>query len=380
MSRVADLLRSLALTAGEIAGTSRLPTERVSAIMEGAPADLSELRALSRGLHLPMRAFATGRRAADVGGEVGVRFRGAVRETPPAQRATVDYVAGFVEAALAVLPKRHSTPAWLKEMKPAEQTFLEAHRLAHRFRNLFMDGRENDPALNLPQILSDVTGTIIGGLHLSRYEGASVIAGGYSFVFISPRFLARMLFTLAHELGHIVAHHGREESAVFDRTTQIGAWRHRTLEERFVDAFASILLLPDRGVGLALKTVRQALNVSSGNIGDVEILYLARFFGVSFEVAARRCEQLELLPEGGAISLTELLRKRFGSPERRAEELGLPPRPGILLPKVSDNLLRPLMKSLEAGTVSTGWAAERFGLSIEELFTAHARLVHERDR
>ena len=380
MSGVADLLRSLALTAGEIAGTSRLPMERVNAIMEGAPADLSELRALSHGLRLPMRAFATGRRAADAEGEVGLRFRGAVREAPPAQRATVDYVAGFVEAALAVLPERRSAPAWLNEMKPAEQTFLEAHRLAHRFRNLFMDGRENDPALNLPQILSDVAGTIIGGLRLSRYEGASVIAGGYGFIFVSPRFLARMLFTLAHELGHIVAHHGREESAVFDRTTQIGAWRHRTLEERFVDAFASILLLPDRGVGLALRAIRQALNVSSGNIGDVEILYLARFFGVSFEVAARRCEQLELLPEGGAISLTEALKKKFGSPERRAEELGLPPRPEILLPKVSDNLLRPLMKALEAGTISTGWAAERFGLSIEELFTAHARLAHERDR
>ena len=40
MDGVAPLLRSLALTAGEIAGAARLPVERVRAIMEGAPADL----------------------------------------------------------------------------------------------------------------------------------------------------------------------------------------------------------------------------------------------------------------------------------------------------------------------------------------------------
>jgi Zn-dependent peptidase ImmA (M78 family) len=309
-----------------------------------------------------------------------VLFRGAAQASPPAQRATVDFVAGFVEAALRVLPRRGGPPDWLGELRLAEQTFPEAHRLAHRFRALFLPQRPDDPLIDLPQVLADAAGVVIGGLRLSRYEGASVVTGGYGFVFVSPRFPARMLFTLAHEIGHIVAHHGRGDTAVFDSTKQIGAWRHRTLDERFVDAFASVLLLPERGVALALKAIRQALGVSSGDIGDVQILYLARFFGVSFEVAARRCEQLELLPEGGAISLTEALRRDFGSPEKRAEELGLPPRPEIRLPKVSDNLLLPLVAQIETGTVSAGWAAERFGLSIGELFDAHARLARESRR
>lgn len=99
---------------------------------------------------------------------------------------------------------------------------------------------------------------------------------------------------------------------------------------------------------------------------------------MSFEVAARRCEQLELLPEGGAISLTEVLKKDYGSPERRAESLGLPPRPAVVIPKISDNLLRPLLDRIEADEVSIGWAAERFGLSIDEIYEAHARLARGR--
>ena len=378
MDGVTNLLRSLALTAGEIASASRLPVERVRAIMEGAPASLSELRALSQGLRVPLRAFAAGQLTTGKQNELGLLFRSAAVGGRLDQRTTIEFVAGFVEAALQVLPARTRPPEWLQGLEPAAQTYVEAHRLAARFRTLFFPQRLEDSVLDLPQVLSSDAGIILGTLRMSRYEGASIVIGGYCFIFVSPRFLARMLFTVAHELGHILAHHQQGKGAVFDGAKRIGAWRQRTREEQFADGFASAMLMPERGVALALKAIREALNVTSAHIGDIQILYLARFFGVSFDVAARRCEQLELLPEGGAFSLSDALRKDYGNPEKRAEQLGLPPRPQITIPRISDNLLQPLVRKIAADEVSIGWAAERFGLSIDEIYEANVRLARER--
>ena len=95
-------------------------------------------------------------------------------------------------------------------------------------------------------------------------------------------------------------------------------------------------------------------------------------------MAARRCEQLELLPAGGAFSLSDALRRDYGNPEKRAELSGLPPRPQIAIPRISDNLLQPLVQRIASDAVSIGWAAERFGLSIDEIYEANARLARER--
>lgn len=378
MDGVTNLLRSLALTAGEIASASRLPAERVRAIMEGAPASLAELRALSQGLRVPLRSFASGQLTTGRQNELGLLFRSATDSGRLDQRTTIEFVAGFVEAALQVLPVRTQPPEWLRGLEPAAQTYIEAHRLAARFRALFLPQRMEDSILDLPQVLSGDAGVILGTLRMSRYEGASIVIGGYCFIFVSPRFLARMLFTVAHELGHILAHHQQGKGAVFDGAKRIGAWRQRTREEQFADGFASAVLMPEQGVALALKAIREALNVTSGHVGDIQILYLARFFGVSFDVAARRCEQLELLPAGGAFSLSEALRKSHGNPERRAEQLGMPPRPPVTIPRISDNLLQPLVRKIAADDVSIGWAAERFGLSIDDIYEANARLARER--
>ena len=71
-----------------------------------------------------------------------------------------------------------------------------------------------------------------------------------------------------------------------------GLGRQRNLSERFVDAFASVLLLPQQGSPVPLRLSGRCFNVTSGEIGDIELLYLARFFGVSFDVAVRRWSNL----------------------------------------------------------------------------------------
>ncbi len=187
-----------------------------------------------------------------------------------------------------------------------------------------------------------------------------------------------MLFTLAHELGHLIAHHDPLSSfAVIDETTGSDADRRGTnAEERYADTFASALLMPPDSTGIALKKIRSLAKTDSGVIGDLEIAYLARIYGVSFWAAARRCEQLKILPPGGAFSLNAALIKSHGSAEKRAEQAGLPPRPVIDFPSIPSSLLASAVEKIQSGELSIGRASNLLGLSISELMAANAPIAH----
>jgi len=204
-------------------------------------------------------------------------------------------------------------------------------------------------------------------------EGASAFISGIPFVFVSRRFPGRMLFTCAHELGHLLAHHEpNSEFAIFDAEEVIDH-SNRSHEERFAHSFASALLLPRAGLGIVLNKVRTLANVPPDDaVGDIELLYASRIFGVSFEVAARRCEDLQLLPKGGARSLNEKLKEEYGSAEKRAESLHLPPRPEVSFQPVPNVLLSSVVKKIRGGELSVGRASMMLGLSIGDLLAANA--------
>ena len=147
----------------------------------------------------------------------------------------------------------------------------------------------------------------------------------------------------------------------------------RRADEKFADAFASCVLLPRHGVLRAMKAIRQEVK-ASGPLGDVEILWLSRFFNVSFEVAARRCEQLTLLPARGARALYQKLKDDFGNPERRADQLGLPQREEIEI-NPSPALLRAAAEKVRAGAMSIGRAAELLNVPVSALFVANAGTI-----
>jgi Zn-dependent peptidase ImmA (M78 family) len=199
------------------------------------------------------------------------------------------------------------------------------------------------------------------------------------FVFVSAQFPPRMLFTLAHECGHLVAHHNPTESfAVIDESTDAEgpSSPNKANEERYAGAFASALLMPRASVGIALKKIREAAKITQDALGDLEIGYLARIFGVSFWAAARRCEDLALLPRGGAASLNEKLVKEYESAEKRAEQAGLPPRQEVKFPPVPQTLLAAAIERVRSGELSVGRAASILGLSIGDLMAANAPTAH----
>ena len=61
--------------------------------------------------------------------------------------------------------------------------------------------------LSLPKVAASAMGILVFVIRNSKIDGASAFIEGLPFVFVSERFAPRMLFTLAHEIGHLVAHH-----------------------------------------------------------------------------------------------------------------------------------------------------------------------------
>lgn len=350
-----------------------MPFNRVQQILAGDPPAISEVRAIAAGLRVPLHLLA---RAAPPSEAANVRplFRNTKRDDT-SYDITVEKVASFVEAAIEILPPRRELPRWLTECRTEERSYEAADRLAKRFRAMVYQEPESDPATDLIAVLGAMEGTVVSRLDHSRYEGVSLVADNYCFMFVSPRFSGRMLFTAGHELGHLIAHHQGGHTALFERPTDIGSFGRHSREEAFVDAFASCLLLPDVGVGKSLRAFRELYGLDSKNLTDLELLLLARFYGVSFDVAARRCEDLKLLPNGLGHSLAERLRKEFGSPEKRADSLGLPKRPSVPFPSVSPTLAEALSRKINLGDVSIGWASDRLGLSIAEILAANTRLM-----
>ncbi|MEJ0022788.1 MAG: ImmA/IrrE family metallo-endopeptidase [Alphaproteobacteria bacterium] len=178
-------------------------------------------------------------------------------------------------------------------------------------------------------------------------------------------------------MGHLIAHHSADTAPIFETSSTIAYGKRRSLKEHFVDAFASVLLLPKVGVATALGKIRQLLNVGGDKIGDIELLLLARIFGVSFEVAARRCEDLELLPTGAARSFLEQIKQDYGNPEKRADAVGLPARPPISLPPLSSNLLEAIVRKVRSGEQSIGWGRRSFAVSIDTINAANAEMRRE---
>ena len=375
MPAVAKLLWSLDLDVEEISKKSGLRQQRVLEILETDNLEYGELRALSRGLKIPLNAFAKGKRPTDFTEELNLLFRspGEPSELEP----TKEFVASYVDATLQLLGRLNRAPDWLSTIPKIDQTIQHAEELANFIRDIFYGTNSISPLTDLAVILNELGGVIVGKLRNSKYEGASLIAGGRPFIFVSPRFSGRMLFTLAHELGHIVAHHVHRPSALFEKTSDIArVSRKNKSDEVFVDAFASSLLLPAQGVGRLLKHVKEAFDQPlDGPIGDIDLLYLARFYGVSFEVAGIRCENLGLMPQGATMALYQRLRGDFGSPEKRADDVGLPKREELDFPDLSPSVRDAVVEQIIDGTISSGWASDKFGLSLQKIYSMHKELI-----
>ncbi|HXP69671.1 MAG TPA: ImmA/IrrE family metallo-endopeptidase [Candidatus Dormibacteraeota bacterium] len=266
-----------------------------------------------------------------------------------------------------------SAVTWIDKFRREGKTYADAEHNAEVFRTVFLGGDQVSPLYRLPELAVREMGVLLFLVRSNRFEGASAYVESLPFVFLAESFGPRMLFTLAHEIGHLIGHHDPQQSfAVVDTQTEKRTLPSKNATEFYAHAFASCLLMPGSGIGITLRKIREMQKGSDKALGDLEILLLSRIYGVSFYAAARRCEDLNLLPKGGAASLNETLKKEFGSAEKRADAANLPPRADVLFPKMPPALLKAATDKVRAGEISIGKASSILGLSIADLLTANA--------
>ena len=374
MRNIAELIEKSGMEPQEISEKSRIPMARLKQLIEGKTPTLLELRGLARSLNLDYTQFIERNSPSST----VMLFRDTMgNRLKSSHELTVELLSNQLEQTLGMIG-RHQNLRWLDLFKVEKYNYFDALTLSETFREHFFENDQVSPLTNLPQIVVEKLNIILVVPPKLKIDGASALIDGNAFVFVALRtFVPRMLFTLAHEIGHLLAHHQKvSDFALFDSLESTGGIRTSTqTQERFADAFASCLLMPPIGVGIALKKIREIYKIVEDVIGDIEILYLAHIFGVSFQVAARRCEDLDLISRGAAFSLYERICKEHGNPEKRARELKLPSRPGIEFPVVSPQLLRRAIERVRHGDISVGRAAKNINLSISSLMNAHSQIL-----
>ncbi len=352
----------------KLAAKSGLPVDRIKAILNGEEPSLIDLKKISKALKLSIDFFLSNEKKDS---EIKLLFRKSFYDS---NAIKADRFSHMVANSFSLLSGQHYNYSWINSYSSfTENSYENAEKLAQKFRIDFFKSDFYSPLLNLPQIVDEKLNCI---LYISEFgheiDGASAIINEVPYIFISPRFEPRMLYTLAHELGHILAHHKTDENFVkFDKHISL---RDRKADEAFCNAFASSLLLPIEGLAATIQKLRDHFK-NSGSIGDIEILYLSRIYGVSFEVAARRCEDLDLLPVGGANSLYQEIKKTYGSPEKRANEVGIPPRFEITFPQVSSKLINAALEKINKGEMSLGKVSEMLSLPIPVILSKNAARI-----
>ncbi len=348
-----------------------LPQERFDQILAGARPSLAELRAIATALGVPVAHLAS---KAEKITHTGMLFRKSLAENENVPSQLLDALSGRVSDSIDLLEDSKRL-FWADAFEPGDRKLADAEQMALKYRDIFFAGDYSSPLLTLPRIVVEDMNILLFVLKFNGVEGAAACISGHPFIFLAARFSPRMLFTLAHEVGHLLFDRKHMSDFAHLDSDAKGAKKHHHLPaiERFANAFATALLLPVEGVGRSLKTIRQVTKTADdAPLGDLDIILLSRIYGTSFHVAAIRCEGLDLLPRGGAKSLYDEICKRHKSPEKRGDSAGLPARFPIGFPSLQRRLLDAAVGKIKRGQLSIGKVAEMLGITIPDLMDENA--------
>lgn len=370
MPAIIERLLAAGKTHADIASHTQISANRLNAISNGSEATLYELKVLAKLAGLRLSDLVSDRLDSD-------QVRVLLRRTPR-QHAEAHPAESYVRKIMKVsryLPAGYISERWSWVMSQ-RRTRADAEQDAEAFRKEFFGGNPVDPISDLPRIAVEDAGLLLFVSANRELDGLSCVVNRRRFVLLAPRFAPRMLYTLAHEIGHHAAHLSLEEDFVVpDQDPESVALRHEgSAAEKYANAFASALLLPRAGVGVALSSIRNQLKTQRTELGDIEILYLAHVFGTSFQVAARRCEDLQLIQRGAGWALYENLRQNHGNPEKRAREVGMPPRAQITFPPAPPVVIEAMLHAIRCDDLSVGKAADLLEIPVADIHTLNTLL------
>lgn len=267
--------------------------------------------------------------------------------------------------------KESPDEAWESLSSDAPDTLRDydrGYRLAEIFRERYELGDSPVPDLAM---LADEVGVVVARMpfgDVGSPDGCSALdpETGFAYILInSDKSRVRRRFTIAHELGHLVADHLNRGEVILDETLN-----EKDPKEREVNAFAAGLLMPSSGVHGAVGRLRDRFG-EDDPIGW--IVWLADSFGVSEEAAAYRLVNIRLTTVvGGATrnAVREVVEDLDGLRGARAR-LGLSlamrdSERGVT--EVGPSMRARIYHALEAGAISVDGAAGMLHLSPEETY------------
>ena len=103
--------------------------------------------------------------------------------------------------------------------------------------------------------------------------------------------LSREIFTLAHEIGHVILHLTDTASFIDDTVTITG--RSTDTKEQEANYFAACLLMPSENVNRFIDLEIQ--NFRENGLSAMDIARVMSAFGVSFDMALNRLESLDVI-------------------------------------------------------------------------------------
>ncbi|MCB9134265.1 MAG: ImmA/IrrE family metallo-endopeptidase [Anaerolineales bacterium] len=121
----------------------------------------------------------------------------------------------------------------------------------------------------------------------------------------------RCRWSLAHAYAHFLAHRTKTTVSLLEQ--------RKPESEYFADYFANYFLMPTNSLMQRFNELYQ----SQGKITPSDLLFLANYYGVSFQAIVLRLENLELIPSG----ILEKLYERGFKVNEAEDELGINPIP-----------------------------------------------------
>jgi Zn-dependent peptidase ImmA (M78 family)/transcriptional regulator with XRE-family HTH domain len=232
----------------------------------------------------------------------------------------------------------------------------EVEEYAQKARHVFNLG--NKPLRDLKTVIES------HGYHIfavSFGQAATDLSGlffihptlGPIIAFNEDQSLGRIMFTMIHEMAHSLFHYDRR--TILCRSMDL---RHI---EFFAERFASYFLMP----GETLHEQLKLLNIKTVSTPE-ELIYLSRYFGVSYRAIKRRLERAnQLRPSGNLDDIKPIHLARSLGYQTTAYEYGIRPLPlEMRFPRMS---LALAYTAIAQDLLSGARVAEMLGLSDLEL-------------
>ncbi|NES22616.1 MAG: ImmA/IrrE family metallo-endopeptidase, partial [Symploca sp. SIO3E6] len=177
----------------------------------------------------------------------------------------------------------------------------------------------------------------------SAEQGAFVLVNSHNIT------IERQLFTLAHEIGHLICHRGEYQDTLVEEGTKA----EEKAREKVANYFAAYLLLPQAEFERMYQLT-------------TNIIRLKQHFRVSYQVILTRLAQMEVIDYAKEkAKICAAYKKQHGSSLKNSMEL-----PPVLKPEdfpENERYQQLIWQALKLGKISEMKAAELLDLTVEKL-------------